>query len=82
MIEFLIEKVVLPLTVIIVIGLVLILPVVLYQNYKSEKICLIKKEFECTLSHKETVLQPTFVGNTTILVPLTNIICDQYSKIK
>lgn len=51
-----------------------------YADEHSEKIELTKSEWVCTHQETRTHYQPTTIGKTTILMPITSTICTTYTR--
>jgi len=60
--------------------IIALLGIALYIESNSETIVLIKAEWHCTKTERETHLQPTLVGKVTTLVPITRTACVEYAK--
>jgi hypothetical protein len=54
---------------------------VITKESLAEKIELIKKDWTCTASSTSTYLQPTLIGNTTVLIPTPITSCIEYKRI-
>lgn len=50
-----------------------------YAEVKAEKIEIIKKDWECSKYDKKTMLQPMIIGKSTIMTPITDTVCVQYT---
>jgi hypothetical protein len=64
------------------IGIILIAWVlwVFISQQQSEKIELLKSDWQCTSSKTETRLQPIIIGKSTFLQPITSTVCTNYTR--
>lgn len=76
MIDFIMMKVLLPICILLVMGLLFKLGEEMYENYISDKIELIKKDWVC--SKYENIKSYTLSGK--ILVPIESNECVEYKK--
>lgn len=79
-IDFFFNYILIPFTCLLLLGLIIGLPIMIYQEYTAPKFYLRKDEFTCSMAHKETAMIPISTGKTTIYVPQTSTICDQYTR--
>jgi len=68
----------------IVSAIVLILGAVVYggrEEYKSEKITLIKSEFVCSEHKTERKYRPQLIGKVTVQMPYDDEVCTNYKRV-
>lgn len=52
----------------------------IYDDVAADKIAIRKDQWRCTASHVTTTLVAQQIGQTTVMIPLTGNVCDQYSR--
>lgn len=83
MFDFLMDKVMpwfVGLILVVAVGMVLLIPVALYAEYKAEKFYLRKDQWTCTASRLET--STTYIQSGNVMVPITSTHkhCTQWSE--
>lgn len=76
MIDFLVEKVLIPATILLAVILIIGLGAILYSEFAAEKFYLRKDDWACTEATQET--RPVVIGK--IVVPRSVDVCQQWSR--